>query len=333
MRLFVLLSLLTLVHSQPTLAQVSKNTTGDTLFQDVDAEIREQIPAMLKQGLSEVTVETGVTYSDRSSGPVRLDIYQQKLATASTEPRPAVIVIHGGSWKSGDRRQLGLYAASLARRGYVAFAIDYRLAPKHPWPAQWEDVRDAVIWVRKEAKRLGIDPERIGAVGYSAGGHLASMLAVQGANSFSESDPKISAKVTCVAAGGAPCDFSQMPEDNAFLKYWLGATRGESPAVYLQASPLQLVSAASAPVFFYNGLLDFMVRPNSAADLSKALKKLGIDTAQHLIPGAGHITAALDEKALTQAWIFLDKHLKNANQTAKDEKTAASDVTANKDKP
>ncbi|MFM7592880.1 MAG: alpha/beta hydrolase family protein, partial [Isosphaeraceae bacterium] len=62
----------------------------------------------------------------------------------------------------------------------------------------------------------------------------------------------------------------------------------------------------------YNGVMDFMVRPNSAADLSKSLKKFGIDTAQHLIPGAGHITAALDEKALTNAWAFLDKHLKPA---------------------
>lgn len=300
--------------------QETQKKSGEDVIASVDSEIRELLPAMLRQGLKEVTVETGVTYVKRDSGSVKLDIYRSTKTDRDTPPTshpplPAVIVIHGGSWKSGDRNQLGLYAASLARRGYIAFAIDYRLAPKHPWPAQWEDVRDAVIWVRKEAQRLGVDPDRIGAVGYSAGGHLASMLAVKGASSWSLEDPKISAKVACVAAGGAPCDFSRMPEENVFLKYWLGATRGESPQTYVQASPLQLVSQGAAPVFFYNGIMDFLVRPNSAADLSLALKKLGIDTAQHLIPGAGHITAALDEKALTLAWGFLDKHLKTRHRS------------------
>lgn len=298
-----------LCTTQPLLAGDVKTATGEELFQQVDKEIRDQVPAMLREGLKEVNVEMGIPYVERSSGPVKLDIYRSNKGI-SAEPKPAVVVIHGGSWKSGDRRQLGLYAASLARRGYVAFAIDYRLAPKHPWPAQWEDVRDAVIYVRREAKKYGIDPDRIGAVGYSAGGHLASMLAVQGAKATSNAEPNISAKVSCVAAGGAPCDFAEMPLDNGLLKYWLGSTRKESPEVYLQASPLRQVSNVSAPTFFYNGVMDFMVRPNSAADLSKSLKKFGIDTAQHLIPGAGHITAALDEKALTNAWAFLDKHLK-----------------------
>lgn len=328
MRHFILLGFLLLGCFQVTFAagepsrdnQETQKKSGEAVIAQVDSEIRELLPAMLRQGLKEVSVETGVTYVQRGSGPVKLDIYRTNQTGSDTPATsrpamPAVIVIHGGSWKSGDRNQLGLYAASLARRGYIAFAIDYRLAPKHPWPAQWEDVRDAVIWVRKESKRLGVDPDRIGAVGYSAGGHLASMLAVKGASSFSQDDPKITAKVTCVAAGGAPCDFSQMPEENVFLKYWLGATRGESPQVYVQASPLQLVTPRAAPVFFYNGIMDFLVRPNSAADLSRALKKLGIDTAQHLIPGAGHITAALDEKALTLAWGFLDKHLKPRQKT------------------
>ena len=291
-----------------------KKTTGEALFQQVDEDIRKQLPAMLKEGLGEVKVEVGVTYADRPSGPLKLDIYRstqsENKAENKAEKRPAVVVIHGGSWKSGDRRQLGLYAANLARRGYVAYAIEYRLAPKHPWPAQWEDVRDAVIWVRREAEKQGVDPNRIGAVGYSAGGHLASMLGTIGHKSSNDKHPELTAKVACVAAGGAPCDFTDMPVDNVFLKYWLGATRGDNPGVYHAASPLQHVTAASAPIMFYNGTLDLLVRPNSARSLSQSLAKLGIDTAQHLVPGAGHITAALDEKALKAAWAFLDKHLK-----------------------
>ncbi len=292
--------------------QPANLTTGQALFEKVDPEIRKQLPEMLKEGLNQVNVEMGVTYVERSSGPLKLDIYRAISSDPKTTKakQPAVVVIHGGSWKSGDRTQLGLYAASLARKGYVAYAIEYRLAPKYTWPAQWEDVRDAVVWVRKEAKNQGVDPDRIGAVGYSAGGHLASMLGAVGHKSFSDKNPEIMAKVNCVAAGGAPCDFTDMPLENTFLKYWLGSTRGDKPEVYHAASPLQLVSVASAPIMFYNGTFDLMVRPNSAKSLSQALAKFGIDTAQHLVPGAGHISAALDEKALLAAWAFLDKHLK-----------------------
>jgi triacylglycerol lipase len=311
----------------------SDETTGQALFDKVDPSIRNQVPPLLRQGLDQVVVETGVTYTQRPSGPLKLDIYRSKRDSVSKPeepPRPAVVVIHGGSWKSGDRSQLGLYAASLARRGYVAYAIEYRLAPRHPWPAQWEDVRDAVIWLKKDAKRQNIDPNRIGAVGYSAGGHLATMLATIGHQAFNPESPEITAAVKCVAAGGAPCDFSDMQPDNAFLKYWLGSTRKENPDVYVQASPLKRVSAASAPIFFYNGTFDLVVRPKSAKSLSDELVKLGIDSAVHLIPGAGHITAAIDETALGIAWTFLDKHLKPA-KTGADENP--KDAKGAQDKP
>lgn len=296
------------------MASGNDSITGKDLIDQVDPSIREKIPTILKQGLEEVQVQPDVAYAMRTSGPLKVDIYRTNPSkadgTKTSEPKPAIVVIHGGSWKSGDRKQLGLYAASLARRGYVAYAVEYRLAPKHPWPAQWEDVRDAVLWLKKHAKQQGIDPDRIGAVGYSAGGHLATMLATVGHESVDPAAPRVTAAVRCVAAGGAPCDFTNMPLDNTFLKYWLGATRKEKPDVYVQASPLRFVSKATAPIFFYNGTLDMVVRPNSARILSDKLLALGIDSALHLVPGAGHITAALDDQALEIAWKFLDKHLK-----------------------
>lgn len=308
-----------LLATASALGEEKATVTGKDLFEKVDPSIREQIPPMLKQGLDEVVVETDVTFAQRNSGPLKLDIYRVRNSAASQETaktRPAILVIHGGSWKSGDRKQLGLYAASLARRGYVTYAVEYRLAPKYPWPAQWEDVRDAVLWIKKQADKQGIDPNRIGAVGYSAGGHLATMLATKGHEAADPEQPQITAAVRCVAAGGAPCDFTQMPLDNTFLAYWLGATRKEKPEVYVQASPLQLVSASTSPIFFFNGSLDLMVRPNSARILSDKLVALGIDSALHMVSGAGHITAALDDQALGIAWKFLDKHLKSPDRPA-----------------
>jgi triacylglycerol lipase len=315
----------------PVAGDEDKRLTGQQILEKVNPDVRDKIPAFLKTGLDEVVVEPGVVFAQRSSGPLKLDIYRPRDGRSpgtKASPKPAVLVIHGGSWKSGDRRQLGLYAASLARRGYVAYAIEYRLAPKHIWPAQWEDVRDAVLWLKKHAESQGVDPDRIGAVGYSAGGHLASMLATIGHKSTDPAMPGVNASVRCVAAGGAPCDFTTMPPENAFLKYWLGATRQEKPDVYVQASPLQLVSSASAPIFFFNGTLDLVVRPNSARNLSDKLLALGIDSTIHLVAGAGHISAALDDKALEIAWNFLDKHLKKTKEKAKPDQPSTAQVGA-----
>ena len=105
-----------------------------------------------------------------------------------------------------------MYARSLAKRGYVCFAINYRLAPKHKSPAQTEDCRDAVRWIRQNGEKYKADPERIGAMGYSAGGHLVSMLAVTGLSK--EEDPKsIGTKIVAAVAGGAQTDFRTIREN------------------------------------------------------------------------------------------------------------------------
>src|SRR5205823_333626 len=93
-------------------------------------------------------------------------------------PFPAVVCLHGGGWVSGDRKQMSKTIEVLARRGYVALAPDYRLAPAHRFPACVEDCKAAVRWLRANAGKYRIDPGRIGAVGLSAGGHLACLLGV-----------------------------------------------------------------------------------------------------------------------------------------------------------
>ena len=117
-----------------------------------------------------------------------------------------------------------MYAKSLARRGFSCFAIDYRLAPKHKSPAQIEDCRDAVRWIRQHASRYKTDPGRIGAIGYSAGGHLVSLLATTGLSK--EEDPKgVGTKITAAVAGGTPTDFRFTHENSKMLSYWLGGSR------------------------------------------------------------------------------------------------------------
>ena len=109
--------------------------------------------------------------------PLLLDVYRPPARPA---PRPAMVLVHGGGMWTGSRADMADPARHLARAGYVAFAVDYRLvdaaAARHRWPAQLDDVQLAVRWVRANAGRYGVDPERVGAYGWSAGGQLAALL-------------------------------------------------------------------------------------------------------------------------------------------------------------
>ena len=131
----------------------------------------------------------------------------------------------------------------LVEHGYVACSIDYRLAPKHPFPAQIDDCKAAVRWLRCHAKEFKMDAARIGGYGYSAGGQLVALLGVTDRNDGLEGPDATadspSTRLQCVVAGGAPCDFRSMPADSIGLAYWLGGSRAEKPLAYQQASPLQ----------------------------------------------------------------------------------------------
>ncbi|MDP6679771.1 MAG: alpha/beta fold hydrolase [Verrucomicrobiota bacterium] len=235
-------------------------------------------------------------------------------------PFPAVLVVHGGAWRAGSRTQLTMYAKSLARRGFACFSIDYRLAPRHKSPAQIEDCRDAVRWIRQHAGEYRVDPGRIGAIGYSAGGHLVSLLATTGLSKAD--DPKgVGTKITAAVAGGAPTDFRPTRENSRALTYWLGGRRRDKPAVYNAASPAAFVDGNDAPIFFYNGSADMLVPVKihrtigyaGPTALHAALKEAGVATDLHVIKGAGHFLAIINKTALESGYAFLDKHLKPSN--------------------
>ena len=246
-------------------------------------------------------IEQDIVYATPGGVELRLDAYLPN----GTETTPAVLVVHGGAWRGGSKQQLALYARELAARGYAAFAISYRLAPDHRFPAQIEDCRAAVKWIRKNAKKYRVDPKRIGAVGYSAGGHLVALLGCTGADK-EHADTRLAA----VVAGGAPCDFRDFPARAKVLADWLGGTRQEAPDVYTAASPAAFVSAKAPPMFFYHGTDDRIVKSDDPAAMVKALKEAGVEAELYLVEGAGHIAAALNDEARRRAWQFLDNHLR-----------------------
>jgi acetyl esterase/lipase len=237
-----------------------------------------------------------VTYVERDSGPLRADVYRP----TGKGPFPAVLVIHGGAWMSGNKNQLASIAETLAGHGYTAVAIAYRLAPRHKHPAQIDDCRAALEWMKKHAKEHKIDPDRLAAWGYSAGAHLSALLGVTGTD------------LKAVVGGGTPTDFRAVPLDARFLVYWLGGTRRETPEVYKTASPAAFVSEKSPPMFFYHGDNDTLVPPSNPKTMAALLKQAKVETAIHTVAGAGHIAALFDRATVTEGVKFLDKHVKGS---------------------
>ncbi|MGB2821954.1 MAG: alpha/beta hydrolase, partial [Phycisphaerae bacterium] len=256
-------------------------------------------------GRGECDVKSDIVYARPGERKLLLDAYVPK----ASGPFPAVLVVHGGAWASGNRRQLSGIARALAVAGYAAFAIDYRLAPKDRFPAQIEDCRSAVRWIVDNAGKYKVDAGRLGAIGYSAGGHLVAMLAAQGVEQKTPKKTR-TIRLKAAAAGGAPCDFRSLPLDANYLAYWLGGTRRQKPGLYVEASPAAFVGPSASPVFFYHGEDDLIVRPASARAMAAALRKIKVEAEFHLVKGAGHIGAAVNRDALARAVRFLGKHLK-----------------------
>jgi triacylglycerol lipase len=256
-----------------------------------------------------VDVMRNRVYAERESGSLSADIYIPQ----DSGPFPAVLVVHGGAWTMGSRSQLAAVAMALAKKGYTAAAISYRLAPKDPFPAQIYDCQAAVRWLRENAGEFKIDPTRIGGFGYSAGGQLVALLGTLGDDDFREEGVPAdapSARLQAVVAGGAPCDFRLMPANNTQLSYWLGGTRADKPDAYRTASPAAFITADDPPMFFFHGERDHLVPIRSPRRMVELLAGAGVAAEMHTIPDAGHIEALFDRDSLKMALAFADRNLK-----------------------
>jgi len=223
------------------------------------------------------TVEENVAYGP---GALRLDIY--KPGDAGRGARPAVILIHGGGWTSFDKSTMRGMGQFLARSGFVAFAVDYRLlqGTENRWPAQLDDVQRAVRWVRANAGRYGVNPERIGAFGHSAGAQLAALLGME--ETRDNSDPALatySSKVQAVVDVSGPTDFTTEhdPESVVFLSNFLGTDYSKHREVWQDASPAFHASKTDAPFLIVHGTRDGDVPIAQAQELYDKLKAAGAE--------------------------------------------------------
>lgn len=240
--------------------------------------------------------EADVVFARPADEPLRLDL---ALPAVGAGPFPAVVCLHGGGWVGGSRKQMAQTLEVLARRGYVACAPDYRLAPKHRWPACVEDCKAAVRWLRGNAGKYRIDPERIGAVGLSAGGHLACLLGVTEASDALEGTggyPDRSSKVQAVVSFAAPTDLTaealQTDEVRVRnLEPLFGGTPRMKPDDYRKASPALYRPRTPPPFLLVHGADDAVVPIAQARAMADVLRQAGGEVRVIELEGEGQTWA------------------------------------------
>ncbi len=231
-------------------------------------------------------------------------------------PFPAVLLVHGGAWYTGTKWNMSGHARSLATDGYSVVNVNYRLAPKHKFPAQIDDCRAALGWMNRNAAKYKIDTKRISGYGYSAGAHLVTLLGMSHGTQLSTGEEDAGVRLQAIIAGGTPCNFMQISEDRKSLAYFLGGTRRDKPDVYRKASPASFVTKDDPPIFFFHGDKDRLVPRKDVDEMIVLLKDAGVKHELHVIPEKGHIAAFLDRDAKTAALRFLNRTFKKDQAAA-----------------
>jgi acetyl esterase/lipase len=205
---------------------------------------------------------------------------------------PGVIQIYGGAWRAGSPNNDEQFSHYLASQGYVVVAIDYRHAPQYRFPAQLDDVQMAIDYVRSHAEQWEIDPERLGIIGRSAGGHLATLAAYQPA----------AKPLQAVVSYYSPVDLTMgyvdppVPDpidSRQVMRDLLGGTPTDLPELYKQASPGQLVNRRLPPTLLIYGGQDHLVESRFGRKLATNLQSFGTPTVFIEIPWANHAFDAI----------------------------------------
>lgn len=257
----------------------------------VNANGRTTIAPEISAGLDS---KLDVTYARYGERTLEMDIYRPRGEWGLL---PVVVCIHGGGWAKGSRVNHAQVAQAIAARGYVAATISYRLSGESPFPAQIQDCKAAVRFLRANAKRYGINPDQIGATGLSAGGHLVALLATSAGVEELEGEggnAGISSAIQAALPMGAQTDFlsqrnqeiSATEDRGGIWRQFLGGTQSEQLATYKLASPLAHLDETDPPCWFMAGEKDD--RSTHADSFRQLADKLGVSTGLTIVNDAPH---------------------------------------------
>ncbi|HEV3122788.1 MAG TPA: alpha/beta hydrolase [Isosphaeraceae bacterium] len=268
-----------------------------------------------------------VVYRVDNGVPLALDIYKP-AGQAPPGGWPALLAIHGGGWQRYDKEQYGPQVGPpLAHNGYVVVVPDFTQAQygAPSWPANLEDLRAALQWMRANRSTIGIDPARIGAIGESSGAHLALLLSVYPAGPVlpyvpppaSSVSSDSSTRVSAVVDFSGPTDLTTLVPSSPVIggaraEEMLNAVPTVNPFVFLAASPLTYINSTSPPMFIVHGGNDPVVPPTQSQELVAALTAAGVPHQFNLVPGVGHVDRGValgSHNFLPQILAFLHTYL------------------------
>jgi acetyl esterase/lipase len=262
----------------------------------------------------EVEYKPDVTYATIDGEDLQLDLAAPK---GLDHPVPAIVVIHGGGWTAGQRQSMTPFAKQIAAHGYVSPTISYRLAPKHRFPAQIEDAKCAVRYLRAHAKELNIDPDKIGAMGVSAGAHLAMMLGAMDSGDGLEGDggnPQQPSKVQAVVSFVGPVNLviDKYTDTQAqILTAFLGGPPKEKVEDCRRASPLTYINKGDAPMLCFFGTDDPLINKDQAFQIATALDDADVPGRVEILLGASHGWVGKElERTMDATMSFFDEYLK-----------------------
>jgi acetyl esterase/lipase len=281
------------------------------LLSPVDAQ--ETVPAG-------VLFEKNIEYSNPDDQHLQLNMARPKEGAG---PFPAVICIHGGGFRAGTRESFNGLCLQLAERGYVAVTVSYRLAPKYQFPAAVYDVKAAVRWMRANAEKYQIDPDRIGTTGGSAGGHLAQFLGVTSGVKKFEGDggnAEYSSSVKCVVNFYGPSDFTKSYDASVdakdVLPLFLGGNLEQERHRHIESSPLYWVTPEAAPTLFVHGTKDAYVAHEQAEWIVERMKAADVEATLMTIENGDHgfrtSSPEVKQQIEKARFEFFEKHLKIA---------------------
>lgn len=225
-------------------------------------------------------IQTGITYASHGDREMKLD-----FISPGGKMRPLLICIHGGGWRAGNKRSLHSVMQTAAENGVAAASIEYRLSDEAVWPAQFEDVRAAHQFLIDHADEYGIDPERIGITGGSAGGHLSLMLGL------APSETSEGHRTRTIINLYGPTELrhiEKLEHVRAILEQLVGGKLEEHRDELADASPLRLVDRTDPPVVTFHGMDDDIVPFEQATMLHEALTTAQVTNKLHAMKDTGH---------------------------------------------
>lgn len=236
------------------------------------------------------TILPDVQFCTGGGSPLLMDVFVPTYRIRN--PTPAVLWIHGGGWEKGDKNSHA-GAEFLADAGFVVATLSYRLSSTAPFPAAVEDCKCAIRFLRANASRFGIDPDRIGVGGSSAGGHLAELVStadsiagLEGSGGWPGASSRVQAATSYFGVSDLTTEF---PNDTVpVIVRFLRATSNEKPELYRQASPIFYVSKDDPPLMLVHGEEDRDVPFDQSLRMERAYRSLGLPLELISVKNAGH---------------------------------------------